>query len=73
MGITWTTEVISFAVGGSAYIWIPSDVLNILTAVFVFFIFVYKPNIWILLKKRYKCHYQHVEITQDQEDDSSFI
>lgn len=55
MGISWMTEVISFAVGGSAYLWIPTDILNILTAVFVFFIFVCKPNVWSLLMKKYPC------------------
>jgi hypothetical protein len=53
MGVCWITEVISFAVGGSAYLWIPTDILNILTAVFVFFIFVCKPNVWSLLMKKY--------------------
>jgi hypothetical protein len=53
MGVCWITEVISFAVGGSAYLWIPTDILNILTAVFVFIIFVCKPNVWSLLMKRH--------------------
>lgn len=53
MGVCWITEVISFAVGGSAYLWIPTDILNILTAVFVFFIFVCKPSVWSLLMKKH--------------------
>lgn len=53
MGVCWITEVISFAVGGSAYLWIPTDILNILTAVFVFFVFVCKPSVWSLLMKKH--------------------
>ena len=55
MGVSWMMEVISFAVGGSAYIWIPTDILNILTGVFFFVIFVCKPNVWKLLKLKCPC------------------
>ena len=55
MGVSWMMEVISFAVGGSAYIWIPTDILNILTGVFIFIIFVCKPNVWKLLKVKCPC------------------
>ncbi|XP_057366331.1 LOW QUALITY PROTEIN: G-protein coupled receptor Mth2-like [Daphnia carinata] len=55
MGVSWMMEVISFAVGGSAYIWIPTDILNILTGVFIFVIFVCKPNVWKLLKLKCPC------------------
>lgn len=55
MGVSWMMEVISFAVGGSAYIWIPTDILNILTGVFIFVIFVCKPNVWKLLKTKCPC------------------
>lgn len=51
-GVSWITEVISFAVAGSALLWIFTDILNILTGVFVFVIFVMKPKIWQLLKLR---------------------
>ena len=55
MGLSWMMEVISFAVGGSAYIWIPTDIINILTGVFIFVIFVCKPNVWKLLKLKCPC------------------
>ncbi|KAI9563478.1 hypothetical protein GHT06_010941 [Daphnia sinensis] len=53
MGVTWIMEVASFAIGGSAYYWIPTDILNILTAVFIFYIFVCKPNVWNLLQLKF--------------------
>lgn len=53
MGMSWMTEVISFAVGGSPYLWIPTDILNILTGVFIFVIFVCNANVWSLLKRKY--------------------
>ena len=52
MGVSWLMEVISFAVGGLSYFWIPSDILNILTPVFIFVIFVCKRKIWLLLKQK---------------------
>ena len=52
MGVSWVMEIVSFWVGGSAYIWIPTDILNILTGVFVFVILVCKRRIWKSLKNR---------------------
>nr|CAD7393943.1 unnamed protein product [Timema cristinae] len=39
MGVTWLTEIISWAVGGPSYYWYVTDIVNILRAVFVFIIF----------------------------------
>nr|CAH0099074.1 unnamed protein product [Daphnia galeata] len=54
MGVTWSMEVISFAVGGSYVVWYIFDVLNIFTGVFVFIIFVCKQKVWKMLKKKFK-------------------
>lgn len=53
MGVSWSAEVVSFAVGGSVYVWLPFDVLNVFTAAFMFAIFACKPSIWKLLKHRF--------------------
>ena len=55
MGISWLTEIISFAVGGDASHWFFTDILNVLTGVFIFLIFVCKPNVWKRLKMHYPC------------------
>lgn len=56
MGITWLMEVISFWVGGSAYIWIIPDIINICSGIFIFVMFVLlKPNVFRLLKIKYPC------------------
>ena len=56
MGVSWMMEVISFWAGGSAYIWIPTDILNICSAIFIFVMFVcLKPNVFKLLKDKYPC------------------
>ena len=55
MGVSWMMEVISFAVGGETYIWMLPDIFNILTGVFIFVIFVCKPNVWKLLKMKFPC------------------
>ncbi|XP_046644930.1 probable G-protein coupled receptor Mth-like 3 [Daphnia pulicaria] len=54
MGVSWTMEVISFAVGGSYLVWYIFDMLNIFTGVFVFIIFVCKKKVWKMLKKKFK-------------------
>ena len=49
-------EVISFWVGGSAYIWIIPDIINICSGIFIFVMFVLlKPNVFRLLKIKYPC------------------
>ena len=53
MGVSWLMEVISFWVGRSAYIWIPTDIINICTGIVVFVLFVMKPNVWKMLKTKY--------------------
>jgi len=55
MGVSWMMEIISFVVGGVSkeYIWIPTDVINILTGLFIFVIFVCKRNVWKLLAQKW--------------------
>ena len=49
-------EVISFWAGGSAYIWILPDIINICSGIFIFIMFVLlKPNVFNLLKVKYPC------------------
>lgn len=55
MGVSWLTEIISYAVGGDAYNWFFTDIINILTGVYVFVIFVCKPKVWKLLKLKFPC------------------
>ena len=49
-------EILSFAIGGLAYIWIPTDILNILTGIFVFIIFVCNRNTRRLVAKKLGCN-----------------
>ena len=55
MGVSWMMEIISFVVGGISkeYIWIPTDIINILTGIFIFVIFVCKRNVWKLLTQKW--------------------
>lgn len=53
MGVSWTAEVISFAIEGSVYKWFIADITNSMTGVFIFFIFIYKPRIWKLLGQKF--------------------
>ena len=55
MGVFWIMELVSFAVDNSYNAWYIFDAFNILTGVFVFFLFVCKPKVWNLLKKRFGC------------------
>lgn len=53
MGVNWTVELLSFAVGGSNWYWIIVDISNIGLGVFVFLIFVWKKKVRNLVQKRY--------------------
>ncbi|KAL3275853.1 hypothetical protein HHI36_020594 [Cryptolaemus montrouzieri] len=58
MGVNWTMELISWAVNVNdksvpQYIWYLSDFCNATYGVFIFFIFVFKRNIWKQLQRRY--------------------
>ncbi|KAF5288085.1 hypothetical protein FQR65_LT12135 [Abscondita terminalis] len=58
MGVNWSMEIISWLVDWRIgdippAVWYLTDFCNALYGVFIFFIFVFKPNIWKLLKKRY--------------------
>ncbi|PSN52656.1 hypothetical protein C0J52_08807 [Blattella germanica] len=52
MGLTWVTEIISWAVGGAEYYWYITDAVNMLRAVFIFVIFCCKRSVLHLLKVR---------------------
>ena len=45
MGLTWVTEIISWASGGRDYYWYATDVINLLRAVFIFIIFCCKRKV----------------------------
>ncbi|RVE50886.1 hypothetical protein evm_004453 [Chilo suppressalis] len=52
MGVNWSVELISFAVGGSNWYWILVDISNIALGFFIFFIFVWKKKVRNLAAKR---------------------
>ncbi|XP_026499602.1 G-protein coupled receptor Mth2-like isoform X1 [Vanessa tameamea] len=54
MGVNWTIEVISFAVGGSNWYWIVVDLANIVLGIYIFFIFVWKNKVRNLISKRWR-------------------
>ncbi|KAF5286673.1 hypothetical protein FQA39_LY16156 [Lamprigera yunnana] len=58
MGVNWSMEIISWIVDWQIGqvpppVWYITDFCNALYGVFIFFIFVFKQNIWKLLKRRY--------------------
>ncbi|KAJ8731259.1 hypothetical protein PYW07_004423 [Mythimna separata] len=54
MGVNWTVELLSFAVGGSNWYWIIIDISNIGLGIFVFLIFVWKKKVRNLVQKRFR-------------------
>lgn len=52
MGVNWSVEIISFAVGGEHWYWIITDISNLALGIFIFFIFVWKNKVRNLLLKR---------------------
>ncbi|XP_049833014.1 G-protein coupled receptor Mth2-like isoform X1 [Schistocerca gregaria] len=45
MGISWTMELVSWALGGPVYAWALPDIINILQGVILFVIFVLEPSV----------------------------
>ncbi|XP_072949346.1 G-protein coupled receptor Mth2-like [Epargyreus clarus] len=54
MGVNWTIEIISFAVGGSNWYWVVVDISNIVLGLFIFFIFVWKNKVRNLAAKKWR-------------------
>ena len=52
MGMTWVTEIITWATGASPYYSAATDILNIMTGVFIFIIFVCKKEVIEKLLKK---------------------
>uniref|UniRef100_A0A1Q3FLM5 Putative g-protein coupled receptor mth2 n=1 Tax=Culex tarsalis TaxID=7177 RepID=A0A1Q3FLM5_CULTA len=52
MGITWTFELISWAIGENGYLFYVTDVCNCLLGVIIFFLFVWKKKVRQLALKR---------------------
>ncbi|XP_049946639.1 G-protein coupled receptor Mth2-like [Schistocerca serialis cubense] len=45
MGVSWTMELVSWAVGGPVYAWLVPDLINILQGAILFVIFVLEPSV----------------------------
>lgn len=45
MGLTWSMEIVSWAIGGPAYYWYIPDAINFLRAFFIFVIFICKRTV----------------------------
>ena len=54
MGVTWTMESVSWAFKNSSYMFVFTDALNCLQGFIIFFLFVWKPKVLDLIKKRWK-------------------
>lgn len=52
MGLTWVTEIVSWAFGGPDYYWYFSDTINLLRAVFIFILFICKKPVLLSLKRK---------------------
>jgi len=56
MGVSWVTEIITFAISPNKTSFeaiVVTDIFNILTGFYVFIIFVCKPSVWKMLKKKF--------------------
>ncbi|KAL4716703.1 hypothetical protein ACJJTC_004822 [Scirpophaga incertulas] len=54
MGVNWTVELVSFAVGGSNWYWILVDLSNVALGFFIFIIFVWKKKVRNMAVKRFR-------------------
>ena len=54
MGVTWAMESVSWAFENASYMFVFTDALNCLQGSIIFFLFVWKPKVLDLIKKRWK-------------------
>ncbi|GLG99227.1 Probable G-protein coupled receptor Mth-like 1 [Gryllus bimaculatus] len=52
MGVTWITEIISWAEGSDGVYWYVTDAINLLRGLFIFVLFCCKPKVLKLLRRR---------------------
>uniref|UniRef100_A0A182N960 G-protein coupled receptors family 2 profile 2 domain-containing protein n=1 Tax=Anopheles dirus TaxID=7168 RepID=A0A182N960_9DIPT len=52
MGVTWTFEFITWLVDSQHWLVHVTDVCNCISGVFIFFLFVWKRKVWLLLQQR---------------------
>jgi len=45
MGVTWIVDVLSWAIGGPAYIWYVPDIINALQGLFIFIVVGCQPQV----------------------------
>ncbi len=53
MGVSWITEMVTLAVDLPFEVTVVTDVLNMLTGVHVFIIYVFKSSVWYLLEREF--------------------
>lgn len=51
MGITWVADVVSWLVGGPAYVWYFTDLINALQGVLIFAVVGCQPQVWAAVKR----------------------
>ncbi|KFB50581.1 AGAP006215-PA-like protein [Anopheles sinensis] len=52
MGITWTFEFVTWVIGERNWMVHMADICNCVSGVFIFFLFVWKRKVWLLLQQR---------------------
>ncbi|XP_049803782.1 probable G-protein coupled receptor Mth-like 1 [Schistocerca nitens] len=51
MGLTWVIDILSWAIGGPAYLWYVTDLANALQGVFIFGVVGCQPQVWAAINR----------------------
>lgn len=54
MGVTWTMEVFSWLIHETSWVFYLTDFINCIQGVLIFFLFVWKPRVKALLRKKFQ-------------------
>jgi hypothetical protein len=80
MGINWVMEIVSWAAGGSEYIWYFTDCINTLQGVVIFLIFVSERRVWACVRKHWgpklsdlynRCIPSHAKVSYSTPEDAA--
>lgn len=80
MGINWVMEIVSWAAGGSEYIWYVTDFINTLQGVIIFLIFVLERRAWECVRKQWglrlsnlyhRCTASHAKVPYSTPEDAA--
>lgn len=69
MGVTWTMEVISWLIHETSWVFYLTDFINCIQGVLIFLIFIWKPRVKDLLRKKFQKGNDRIATSKNASDE----